>query len=73
MSILSSGLKQFQSLGKVQNDNAQSEIRSLQESILSGRVKSINQSGEGNDGVISVEILNKSSNTALNIIPDVYP
>tara|TARA_R110000823_G_scaffold150007_3_gene280764 strand:+ start:1822 stop:2967 length:1146 start_codon:yes stop_codon:yes gene_type:complete len=73
MSILSSGLKQFQSLGKVQNDYAQSEIRSLQESILSGRVKSINQSGEGNDGVISVEILNKSSNTALNIIPDVYP
>ena len=54
---LTSGLKQFQDLGKIQNSSNQDEIRKLQGSILSGRVKTINQNGTGLDGAISVEIL----------------
>ena len=70
---LSSGLKQFQDLEKIQNSFNQDEIRKLQGSILSGRVKTINQNGTGLDGVISVEILSNTSNTTSNSIPRVYP
>lgn len=70
---LTSGLKQFQDLGKIQNSSNQDEIRKLQGSILSGRVKTINQNGTGLDGAISVEILSNTSNTTSNSIPRVYP
>ena len=70
---LTSGLKQFQDLGKIQNSSNQDEIRKLQGSILSGRVKTINQNGTGLNGVISVEILSNTSNTTSNSIPRVYP
>lgn len=70
---LTSGLKQFQDLGKIQNSSNQDEIRKLQGSILSARVSSINQEGTGNDGVISVEVLSEVGSTTSNIIPNVLP
>lgn len=70
---LTSGLKQFQNLGTIQNTSNQDEIRKLQGSILSARVSSINQAGTGNDGIISVEVLTEVGSTASNIIPNVYP
>lgn len=70
---LSSGLKQFQNLGKIQNTSTQDEVRKLQGSILSARVNSINQEGTGNDGVISVEVLQEVGSTTSNIIPNVLP
>jgi hypothetical protein len=70
---LSSGLKQFQNLGKIQNTSTQDEVRKLQGSILSARVNSINQEGTGNDGVISVEVLQEVGSTSSNIIPNVLP
>ena len=74
MPILNSGLKQFQNLGKTQNSNLQDEIRKLQGSILSGRVLSVNNLGEGNDGSISVEILSNSQYTSTsNLLPNVFP
>ena len=70
---LTSGLKQFQDLGKIQNSSNQDEIRKLQGSILSARVSSINQEGTGNDGIISVEVLSEVGSTTSNIIPNVLP
>jgi hypothetical protein len=70
---LTSGLKQFQDLGKIQNSSNQDEIRKLQGSILSARVSSINQEGTGNDGVISVEVLSEVGSTTSNIISNVLP
>tara|TARA_R110001632_G_scaffold55132_4_gene135019 strand:+ start:1729 stop:2958 length:1230 start_codon:yes stop_codon:yes gene_type:complete len=70
---ISSGLKQFQNLGKIQNSSQQDEIRKLHSSILSGRVSSINQEGTGNDGVISVEVLEEVGSTTSNIIPNILP
>ena len=70
---ISSGLKQFQDLGKIQNSSNQDEIRKLQGSILSARVSSINQEGTGNDGVISVEVLSEVGSSTSNVIPNVLP
>ena len=70
---ISSGLNQFKNLGKIQNSSTQDEIRKLQGSILSARVNSINQEGTGNDGVISVEVLQEVGSTTSNIIPNVLP
>jgi len=70
---ISSGLNQFKNLGKIQNSSTQDEIRKLQGSILSARVSSINQEGTGNDGVISVEVLQEVGSTTSNIIPNVLP
>jgi hypothetical protein len=70
---ISSGLNQFKNLGKIQNSSTQDEIRKLQGSILSARVNSINQEGTGNDGVISVEVLQEVGSTISNIIPNVLP
>ena len=70
---ISSGLKQFQDIGKIQNSSNQDEIRKLQGSILSARVSTINQEGTGNDGVISVEVLVEVGSTTSNIIPNVFP
>ncbi len=70
---ISSGLNQFKNLGKIQNSSTQDEIRKLQGSILSARVSSINQEGTGNDGIISVEVLQEVGSTISNIIPNVLP
>ena len=70
---ISSGLNQFKNLGKIQNSSTQNEIRKLQGSILSARVTSVNQEGTGNDGVISVEVLQEIGSTSSNIIPNVLP
>ncbi len=70
---ISSGLKQFQNLGKIQNSSQQDEIRNLQGTILSARVSSINQEGAGNDGVISVEVLQEVGSTTSNIISNILP
>ena len=70
---ISSGLKQFQTLGTIQNSSTQDELRRLQGSILSARVSSINQEGTGNDGVISVEVLTEVGSTLSNVIPNVLP
>lgn len=70
---ISSGLTQFKNLGKIQNSSTQDEIRKLQGSILSARVSSINQEGTGNDGIISVEVLQEVGSTISNIIPNVLP
>ena len=70
---VSSGLKQFQTLGTIQNSSTQDELRRLQGSILSARVSSINQEGTGNDGVISVEVLTEVGSTLSNVIPNVLP
>ena len=70
---ISSGLKQFQNLGKIQNSSQQDGIRNLQGSILSARVSSINQEGVGNDGVISAEVLQEVGSSTLNTIPNVLP
>lgn len=70
---ISSGLKQFQDIGKIQNSSNQDEIRKLQGSILSARVSTINQEGTGNDGIISVEVLVEVGSTSSNIIPNVFP
>jgi hypothetical protein len=70
---ISSGLKQFQNLGKIQNSSQQDEIRNLQGTILSARVSSINQEGTGSDGVITVEVLQEVGSTTSNIIPNILP
>ena len=70
---ISSGLNQFKNLGKIQNSSTRDEIRKLQGSILSARVNSINQEGTGNDGAISVEVLQEVGSTTSNIIPNVLP
>ena len=70
---ISSGLKQFQNLGKIQNSSQQDEIRNLQGTILSARVSSINQEGTGGDGVITVEVLQEVGSTTSNIIPNILP
>ncbi len=71
--LVQSGLKLFQDLGKVVNSFHQDELNNLSGVILSGRVKTINQNGDGIDGAIGVEILSKNSNSTPNTIPRVYP
>ena len=70
---ISSGLNQFKNLGKIQNSSTQDEIRKLQGSILSARVRSINQDGVGNDGTITVELLSEVGSSTTNLISNVLP
>lgn len=70
---ISSGLNQFKNLGKIQNNSTQEEIRKLQGSILSARVKSVNQDGKGFDGVITVELLTEVGSSNTNTISNILP
>jgi len=73
MPVLSSGLNQFLNQGKVDNLAHEARITSLENQILPGRVLTINQEGNGLSGVISVEVLSKSSENTPNSIEGVYP
>jgi len=70
---ITSGLNQFRNLGVIQNSSQQDEIRNLQGTILSARVSSINQEGTGNDGSISIELLQEVGFSSSNTIPNVLP
>jgi len=73
MAIITSGLNQWKNKGKISNSNIQDKVRRLQTQILSARVISVNKGGNGNDGSITVELLEEAGNTLNNIIPEVLP
>lgn len=70
---LKSGLAEYQQSGKISNSFTEDSLRSLSGKILSGRVTSINQVGNSQNGVISCTLLTDVEFSGTNQISQVYP
>jgi hypothetical protein len=70
---IKSGQALNRSLGKRSSPSFQDSIRSLEGKILSGRIVDINQTGTGENGYATIQILNEiefdGGNTVSNVLP----
>lgn len=70
---LKSGQALNRDLGKILNSSHQDDLRSLQGKILSGRILSINQTGDSGNGTAVVQILDDIKLSGGDILLDVLP
>ena len=70
---IKSGQALNRSLGKRSSPSFQDSIRSLEGKMLSGRIVDINQTGTGENGYATIQILNEVEFNGGNIIQNVLP
>ena len=71
--ILKSGQALYKSIGTLNNNLSQEELRKLKGKLLSGRILNIDQSGTSTNGYAQVQILDNLQLNGSDILVDVLP